>query len=249
MAVGEGLIGCVFNYHSYLGFDDAAQRLLQMLNQYEDALRRQGFIIVAHSMGGLVARYVAAYAPPTLQTHLHGIALLGTPNAGTIKNDWLVDLLLNTAEERSAVAPWSRSTRCRAARQLTGSDDEGAIADLNGRYRAAPPPVPILSISGGRSAVDGVPKRILKRLPQPNDGLVAEESADITRVITSAPTLYRHISNYQNWKMTNHSDLPHSHEVISQVMTWIKTDALLFARNQISIVPKISSSEASGGTA
>jgi pimeloyl-ACP methyl ester carboxylesterase len=235
---GERLAPAVFHYHSYLGFDDASDRLSKLLLQYQEAVAEHGIVLVGHSMGGLVARHLAVHAPEWLRSKIHGLVLLGAPNAGTIKNDWLIDLLLNQAERRTSASPWSRSPRCRAARQLTSSDDEGAIADLNGRCRAAPPTVPILSMSGARAQIDGIPRRIVKQLPVPNDGLVAEESADITRVITT-PTLYRHYNSYPAWTMTNHTDLPHTQEVVSYLVSWIRREALLFAHDRITVAPEI----------
>ena len=50
----------IFNYNSYLGIEHAAKSLLEMISTINDVgdgnIEKQKFLLVGHSMGGLVAR-------------------------------------------------------------------------------------------------------------------------------------------------------------------------------------------------
>ncbi|MGH9949848.1 MAG: lipase family alpha/beta hydrolase [Pyrinomonadaceae bacterium] len=87
----------VFPYDWRLDNVDNARLLIRKIESLKDKLKRPNlkFNIVAHSMGGLIARYAAMYGDAVLpygkvvptwagSKHLDKIFLLGTPNEGSI---------------------------------------------------------------------------------------------------------------------------------------------------------------------
>lgn len=66
-----------FEYSSYNGIDDNAQLLT---NQVKELAQNNHIFIIAHSMGGMVARY--ALEQLDLGEDIHYLLMLGTPNQG-----------------------------------------------------------------------------------------------------------------------------------------------------------------------
>jgi len=129
--------------------------------------------VVAHSMGGLVARvYLARHRPP----HLGRVVMLGTPNGGSE----VADLLRDVALYRGVFGP--------AGQQLVTRRDAATRALL------PPPDYPVGVIAGNRSLY---PLASLV-LPKPNDGRVSvrntrlEGMHDHVVIATSHPQLVSH---------------------------------------------------------
>src|SRR4051812_15265702 len=63
---GHGYVTAVFNHDSYLGIDVASADLGGILEGFMEVFEKEGnkgFVLVAHSMGGLVARHFARHGP------------------------------------------------------------------------------------------------------------------------------------------------------------------------------------------
>jgi pimeloyl-ACP methyl ester carboxylesterase len=129
--------------------------------------------VVAHSMGGLLARAYLAKHPPR---QLGRVLLLGPPNGGSE----IADLLKRFRLYRVLFGP--------AGQQLVTQRDEATRALL------VAPTYPVGIISGDRS-IDPIAAMLL---PHPNDGRVAvastrlEGMADHIVIGTSHPWLVRH---------------------------------------------------------
>ena len=75
----HGFVSLLFNYDSYKGIDQAAKDLEARLHSIEDGLKQHAYALVAHSMGGLVARFFARQAVPSLRRRLKAVVLLACP--------------------------------------------------------------------------------------------------------------------------------------------------------------------------
>jgi pimeloyl-ACP methyl ester carboxylesterase len=212
----------LYEYDGHRGFDDAAVALVHKLTSLEDAIADcGGFSLIGHSMGGLVARWATTMSPAQLKA----VVLLGTPNAGVLSHPWVISAAIRAGEWLSRADPYARSLGCEAALQLTQADADAAVGTLNATHVN---PVPMLSISGGmpflevgRSAKsNALLNRILQSLigEAPNDGLVGESSADITRHVAIST---EHCADYSEFSRTNHLALPLNHEVALQVVKWL----------------------------
>jgi len=227
----------LFEYNSYLGIDSAAALLAEKLERIRAPLQEHGFVIVAHSMGGLVARQLARTLRGSLGG-LRGMVLLGTPNNGTVRgpNKKLVlSYMLDAAEALSIPNPFARLPICRSALQLTCSDDYSFIETLNAADRNDPHGVPMLSISGGleylefgaqggNRMVNGIKNAVLQSLikESPNDGLVPESSSNIAAVLSS-PDPHRHRNDYAEYLSTNHTYLDQNQSVADLVVEWVQS--------------------------
>jgi pimeloyl-ACP methyl ester carboxylesterase len=225
----------LFEYNSYLGIDYAASLLLEKLQRIQAPLQEHGFVIVAHSMGGLVARHAAR----TLRgkSGLKGIVLLGTPNNGTVRgpNKKLVlSYMLDAADALTVPNPFGRLPICRSALQLTCSDDYSLIDGLNAADRIDPHRVPMLSISGGlqflevgaqpgNRMLNGLKNVVLQLLinDSPNDGLVPESSSNVAAVLSSLDGA-QHRNDYAEYLTTNHTYLDQNQSVADIVVDWIQ---------------------------
>jgi pimeloyl-ACP methyl ester carboxylesterase len=221
-------VAALFNYDSYLGIERAATDLEFLLEDLEDVLTRHGFVLVGHSMGGLVSRYFGEFSRSPCTSALRGIATLGTPHKGAMSRR-LLHRMLDWADTVSAPNPFTRSVACIASRQLMDTTADGLIGQLNSRTSGR---VPILSISGGlpflelgwgdRGFVGVLRNKVLQRLigEQPNDGLVAESSSDITRVAGVAAGSHRR--SYPAYQTTNHTYLSQNQQIAQLLHTWLR---------------------------
>jgi pimeloyl-ACP methyl ester carboxylesterase len=230
---GPRFITAIFNYDSYLGIDRAADELADRLQFLSPSLQQHGFAVIGHSMGGLVARRFSRFAAAGATSALRGIGLLGTPNAGTLDRR-VVSYMLDWAGRISSPNPYYRSAASRASQQLTLSDPSRLIATLNELDRATPPNLPVLSVSGGHAYLelgeasrfaiaDQWKNRGLQALigETPNDGLVAESSADFGAVIDCGLPSVRHCNDYLSYRRINHTYLTQSQEVANVLISWL----------------------------
>lgn len=179
-------------------------------------------------MGGMVALQHAC-KPSPLQECLKGIGLLGVPCSGALVNNKFIQHMLAWAEHLTGPNPFAKSTACRSSLQLTGNDEEQLLTALSKRIGELR--MPVASFSGGRNFLEfgsgrlhGLVRNLaLQKLigETPNDGLVGESSADITRHIHSATA--RHHNNYSDFAVINHTYLNQNQQVASILVSWLKT--------------------------
>ncbi|SAL07682.1 Alpha/beta hydrolase family protein [Caballeronia arationis] len=229
----HGFTPALFNYDSYRGIDQAARDLEMLLVELDDTIRDDGIFLVGHSMGGLVARYLVQYRAERSGIRVRGIASLGTPHGGTLSKRH-VGHLLDWADSVTLPNPFSRVPACPSSMQLTDASSTGLISKLNHDAASDARCIPMLSISGGLPFLEfgtggnggfaGMLRNlVLQRLigEQPNDGLVAESSADIVKVVSARPQ-QAHLRDYPGYDRVNHSYLGRNQHVAGIVVRWLK---------------------------
>lgn len=229
----HGFAAALFNYDSYRGIDHAAHDLEMLLVELDEAIREDGIFLVGHSMGGLVARHFVQYGAERSGIRVRGIATLGTPHGGTLSKRH-VGHLLDWADAVTLPNPFSRSPACPSSMQLTDASATGLIGKLNQDAADDARDLPVLSISGGLPYLEfgtgsnggfagTLRNLVLQRLigERPNDGLVAESSADIANVVRARPRL-AHLHDYPGYERVNHSYLGRNQQVASIIVRWLK---------------------------
>ncbi len=236
---GYGFCSVLFNYDSYLGIDTAAQDLATRLENIRGSLEHRGFTLVAHSMGGLVARLLARQLDTSLREALRGVVLLGTPHQGALSGTSLVTFMLDWADWLTGPNPYARHPLCRAAQQLALEDSEQLVTNLNRDDSRNPLSVPYLSISGGRPYLElgksnlpftgGFRNRLIQKAigETPNDGLVSERSADFSQIFAPGSSPALHFNSYPEHSRINHTALARSQAVAGIVVRWLTDTARL----------------------
>ena len=108
---------------------------------------------------------------------------------------------------------------------------------MNAKAVAGESTIALLSVSGGLSYLefggsDGFANRVRNRVLQaaigekPNDGLVGESSANVSRVISSAT----HENRYADYRTTNHTHLVRNQGVADRIVRWLGN---VFARRTL----------------
>lgn len=229
----------VFDYVSHDGIDCAARELAHRLETFASDLRKHGFALVGHSLGGLVAKHLARFSNVSVTQSLRGLATLGSPHGGAspgigsrAKRRWLA-LMLDQAERNERPDPFSRSLLCPSVQQLLGYDARALIDQMLDADRRDPLAIPFLSFSGGRNYVELFEpgtrwnvianKWLQSTLTRPNDGLVEESSADMTRHVPKRATLTRHCNDYPAWPIVNHTYLMTNQDIGEQLVDWLRT--------------------------
>jgi len=127
--------------------------------------------------------------------------------------------------------PFLRSPLCRSSRQLTVTDADRFIDNLNAADRVDPLGIPTLTVSGGQKYLEicsGAFRNKLTntwlqgRLAGPNDGLVAESSADLARVLGRGDLPITHVSDYPEHPTTNHTFLLRNQSLAARVARWCR---------------------------
>ncbi len=230
---GSGFSVAVFDYDSYVGIDRAGEQLAKVLVPYRDAIQPRGMVLVAHSMGGLVARFFLQYAAgPELSPLIRGLCTLGTPHGGTLQSLRYWDFLVRWSESVGGLMPNLRLRTCRAAQQLVGSDADRFLGQLNAARTAPLVAVPVLTVSGGQrflelgrnSLLNSLSSSRLQKLlgDEDNDGLVAETSARLQNHVSTLHPRSQHWTNYSHWAQTNHTQLVNNQEVSQYAMRWCR---------------------------
>lgn len=215
----------LFSYNSYRGIEAAAISLEHLLVKMDlgtqGSVRKNRIFLVAHSMGGLVAR---AFAVRDFGRQVvRGLSLFGTPNNGTLTDAEFLNHLIDYGESISEAMPYARNAACRSAQELTKSDGSPPFIDrLNAAWNAQGMQIPIRTISGGKNHLEFgrnalvnwfINRTIQKQFDGAvNDGLVSESSSDISNVLTSP--LPQHISHFKNYP--EYSDMNHSYMIANQ---------------------------------
>lgn len=233
---GFGFTAILFEYDSYVGVDQASLSLSQMLGMFETHLKN-GFCLIGHSMGGLVARhFVQMTSTATLHSLIRGLCTLGTPHAGTLTSLESASAMLNKmvqwAESIDRLHPFARSPFCRSAQQLVLLDEGRLIESLNFQRQAQLQSIPLLTISGGKRGLEfgGNPlnsaamsagvQRLLGDCD--NDGLVPERSSNVGPLLRETHSRHIHLNRYFGWRETNHTNLVRNMTVASEVIRWLR---------------------------
>ena len=217
-----------FEYDSYEGVDVAARHLTERIRPLQKQLR-SGFVIVAHSLGGLVVRqFVREFSQTPFADGLKGMCTLGTPHAGTLYDMTFLSYLTSWSDWLTGFNPYFRLPTCRTALQLTRKDEESFIDRLNDLDVQQPHDVPVLSVSGKKPYLEvgnawlsnNVANRYIQALlSSPNDGLVPEASSDITQVLGNRPGL-THRRDYSDYANTNHTYLVRNQAIAQLAVEW-----------------------------
>lgn len=219
---GAGFVSFAFEYASFKGIDHAAKSLSQLLTLLDNdgTISRNRVVLVGHSMGGLVAR--AFISLENGARFARKVITLGTPHDGTLKSSWLVKCLANLGESLSGLNPEGYTESNRSTQQLIGADGPPALLE---QLKKCPPSeqVDFYSISGGYGRLEFGPswsKNLLanlwlqSKLDAPNDGLVSDESSDLSRKLFSACAPgAAHLNNYPEYSDTNHTYLVNNQTV------------------------------------
>jgi pimeloyl-ACP methyl ester carboxylesterase len=233
---GSGLPALLFDYDSYVGIDAAAESLAALLDDLAPPQGPVRRVLVAHSMGGLVVRrflrlLAERHGAGAVNDTVAGACFLGTPHAGTLVGQPLVTPLADLSDALTGLYPFLRSPLCRSSRQLTATDPGRFIDSLNAADRDDPLGIPTLTISGGMNHLEycggALRNRLLNtwvqgRLEEPNDGLVAESSADLSRVLGRGDLPITHVADYPEHATTNHTFLVRNQSLAARVARWCR---------------------------
>jgi len=233
---GAGLRTLLLDYDSYFGIDAAAESLVGLLDDLTPPAGTGRRVIVAHSMGGLVVRRMLRLLAGRrgrgwLRESVAGTCFLGTPHAGTLVGQPLVTPLADLSDVMTGLYPFLRSPLCRSSRQLTITDEDRFIERLNAADREDPLGIPTLTVSGGMRHLEycsGAFRNRLAntwvqgRLKGPNDGLVAESSADLAGVLGRGDLPITHLADYPEHPTTNHTFLVRNQSIAARVARWCR---------------------------
>ncbi len=229
-----GYRSLLFEFDSYLGIDMAAADLAARLLPISNEFSRHGMVLIAHSMGGLVARVFMrrfSQSNSPLGNALRGLCTLGAPHAGTLNDQTVIRRLADWSDLLTGINPFLRSPTCRTATQLTGTDSERLIETLNAADRESPMRIPTLTVSGGLGHLEVAPglvknhfaNQYLQRvLSTPNDGLVTESSADLQAVLGRSDLPIEHFNSYPEYARTNHSYLVRNQTIAQRIVEWCR---------------------------
>lgn len=219
-----------FNYPCFDGIDTAAATLsehLVSLNRLcKQRLTNHRLTLVCHSMGGLVARaLISLYGGAKF---VRRVITLGTPHAGTLAGLKSLEVLVSAMEFISGVVSRGFPQNSRSALQLLCRDPERLVETLR---LAQPPSIPVefYSISAGKPLIEIGDNELANRAAndpiqramagKTNDGLVAEESSDLSQAKFSrcCPGAI-HFTDYAEYARTNHTNLITNYAVTLQAI-------------------------------
>jgi Serine aminopeptidase, S33 len=231
-----GIHTFLFNYNSYRGIHVAANVLKDLVRTYNintgGEISRKKLFLIAHSMGGLVARKFAL--DPEVRGIVRGIIMLGTPNKGAFEGNRLLQYFVTYGEYLSKkIMPDARVPTCVSGQQLIKADNPGGVPfidQLNEDWKKYNDHPPVLTISGGKRSLElfsnpiknGWANRQIQKAMgnRPNDGLVAEDSVNIST--DSVNDRYRHLNSYHGYSDLNHTNLVANQLIAGTILNWIK---------------------------
>lgn len=214
---GAGFKAIAFEYASFRGIDHAAKNLFRLLALFDadGTVSSHRIVLVAHSMGGLVARAFIALEGGA--QFARKVITIGTPHRGTLRDSAIVQYLASHGEWLSGINPEGFAASGASALQLIGADGPPSLLERLMLPVTLPMPVQFYSIPGGYGWLEfGKNKRandiantwLQARLTAPNDGLVSESSSNLSGAdfATCAPVC-THMNDYPDYSGTNHSYL------------------------------------------
>ena len=222
------------SYDSYLGIQHAADNLCNLMNLYdtitEGKIREQRVFLVAHSMGGLVARAVAL--DQSWGSAVRGVALLGVPNNGAFVANRDMGYLVKYGQYLSGFMPDAQNPSCLSAKELVKADsNQPYIDELNARWATSNALPPTLSIAGGYKQLEFTRNFLVNKLinigvqraigNRSNDGLIAEESVDLNNFPPPFPSGCTHLNTYPDFSRINHTNLIKNQTIALELIKWI----------------------------
>lgn len=235
---GAGFEALGFNYPCYDGIDVAAKTLMGVLDDLNQisgqALARHRITLVCHSMGGLVARALIALCGG--DKFVRKVITLGTPHAGTLEEPSILEFMVSAGEFVSGLISRGYSLNSRSALQLIGKDADHLLENL----RQAEPPASLVrfySISGGKAWIENGESDYVNTIlnapiqkamqGRPNDGLVAEDSSDLSqeKFAQCCPGAV-HCNDYADYPGVNHSNLVVNYRVGLRAIYFAQLDAM-----------------------
>ncbi len=227
----------IFNYNSFRGISQAGESLRDFLLRYdrqvEGAISAARVFLVAHSMGGLVARSVALDSQASRL--IRGIAMLGTPNNGCFESARWLSYFIQYGEHLSGFMPEASSPACLSAKECIKADagtERPLIDRLNGMWERSLSCPPSISISGGKRFLSLSRNRLKNWLAnqmiqdeignEDNDGLVTESSVNMhSAMAVSSGHHYVHFNSYPYYRDLNHTNLTQNHTLALEIVDWL----------------------------
>ncbi|MDZ7969734.1 MAG: alpha/beta fold hydrolase [Nostoc sp. DedSLP03] len=235
----EGYQVFFFNYNSPRGILAAVNTLKDILKSYDKLTRgeisRKKVFLIAHSMGGLVARGFTI--DNDAKKFVRGIVMLGTPNNGVFQNKKdFIKYLIDAGEMLSGAFPKLSVAGCIATKELCKIDEnenQSIIDILNSDWCQACELPSILSVSGGKKFLDfyksefknKVTNDIIQKLigNEENDGIVTESSVNMPLFIeTCTLERYKHCNSYADYSETNHNNIHLNQRVMLKILSWLR---------------------------
>jgi pimeloyl-ACP methyl ester carboxylesterase len=223
-----------FDYNSYSGIARAGESLYQMLQVlFSSGRPLSPAAIIAHSMGGLVARSFASRFEA--EKFVRTIVTLGTPHCGTLKDPNWLNYAWRWAQSLGPAMPAFITSQ--SARELICQDGSNGQPGLIENLNKQPCRVPILSISGGKPELTFgenfaknwlLNRKLQSLLDKPNDGLVPESSSDIQQIL-GASNQHQHLKNYADYSALNHTFLIESQHVSLRIQSWLQQGSVFAA--------------------
>ncbi len=214
---GCTVINCT--YPCFIGIDRAAAAIAARLDQVFPAIEENRVCVVAHSMGGLVARALISLNGG--DRFVRGVITLGTPHLGTLKDrtglNFLLDLMSHV-KRAALTGPYFPDSR--SGKQLICADPERLIEKL--RDIPATGNVSWVSFSGGMPALEFGTNWFKNTLANwyiqksfnsaHNDGLVGEvssaaDSSALSKCLPHALHIGQNCKEFQEHDQINHSAL------------------------------------------
>jgi len=221
-----------FNYPCFDGIDYAAQSLANLLSQFDEMtsaqLSKNGVVIVAHSMGGLVAR--ALVGPEKGDKYVRKVFTLGSPHDGTMLDNRILEWYVTWGETFGGLVRGGYKKSKKSALQLMKADGPHPYLDALLEAPTNCNVVEFHSFSGGKNHLTlgkgkGLRERALniliqRHLKNPNnDGLVLETSSDLSAALFSdCAAGCTHHNSYADYKILNHSHLCQNQYINSKIV-------------------------------
>jgi triacylglycerol lipase len=163
----------ITSVHPTAGVERRAKQLKQWMLDNRKSWNSQPVVLVAHSLGGLDARYMLRRLD--MAKHVRALVTICTPHRGSPWADWCVENV-------------GRRLRAMDLIDHLGLDMEGVLDVTTERCRQFNaevhdvPGIPYFSISASQPwrkmpAFSLVPWRVISKIDGPNDGLVSVKSA------------------------------------------------------------------------
>ena len=228
----------IFNYNSYRGIAAASASLKDFLFRYDrnagGDISANPVSIVAHSMGGLVARHLAVDADG--QRMVRGIAMLGVPNNGCFPSARWLSCFIQYGEHLSGFMPGAGNPACLSAKECIKADftePRPFIDRLNDKWEKSSSCPPSISISGGKRFLALSRNRLKNWLSNQmiqaeighddNDGLVMEKSVNMHCAISiNARHQYVHFNSYPYYRELNHTNLTQNQTLALEIVDWLR---------------------------